>query len=111
MMNQWQQATYSICPVHQRDTIHSSEREDEAPVDSADNFLLLLGREGVDVGVVDGFRVVRDGALEVLDMAVLLRIVIDDGGRHGCGGFLLSSESREEVLMTFGVDNGGLDGR
>jgi hypothetical protein len=44
--------------VHQRDAVHSSERQNKTSVDSPDDLLLLLRGEGVDCIVVDGVGVI-----------------------------------------------------
>ena len=50
---------YGVGAVHQRDTVHATESQDETSVDSPDDFLLLLWCEGIDVGIVHGIRLFR----------------------------------------------------
>ena len=77
---------YGVGAVHQRDTVHAAESQDETSVDSPDDLLLFLWREGIDVGIVHGIGVFGQSALKVFDSAILLnlrRIEIGDWGRHG----------------------------
>lgn len=77
---------YGVRAVHQRDTVHATESQDETPVDSSDDLFLLLWCEGIDVGIVHGIGVFGEGALEVFDSTILLnlrRIEVGDWGRHG----------------------------
>jgi hypothetical protein len=77
---------YSVGAVHQRDTVHAAESQDETSVDSPDDLLLLLWCEGINMGIVHGVGVFGQSALKVFDSAILLnlrRIEVGDWGRHG----------------------------
>ena len=77
---------YGVGAVHQRNTVHATESQDETPVNSPDDLLLLLWCEGIDVGILHGIGVFRQRALKVFDSSILLnlrRIEVGDWGRHG----------------------------
>lgn len=61
-----------IRPIHQRNGVHEPKRWDQAEIDPADDLLLLLGREGIDVGLIGEMRFLRDSLLEVAHLRALL---------------------------------------